>query len=58
VAAHVVAAARQHGVQLAVAQEQRHEHGGVGAPVDVELGRGGGVEEHRAQLAREVSSRA
>ena len=58
VAAQVVAAAGEDGVQLAAGDVERDEHGGVDAAVDVERRGLPGVEEDRAQRARELSARA
>jgi hypothetical protein len=57
VASEVVAPLGEDGVRsTALVQVERHEDGGVGATVDVELGRRGGVEERPAERSRELSS--
>ena len=49
---------RRDGVQVALAQVERDEHGGVDASVHVERRRLLGVEEDGAQALRDLSARA
>jgi len=58
VAAQVVAAFGEDGVERAVTQVQRDEDRGVDAAVDVERRRLLGVEEDGAQALRDLSARA
>jgi hypothetical protein len=57
-AAQVLAAAREDGVQCAVDDVERDQYRGVDPSVDVERRRLLGIEEDRTQGVRELSARA
>jgi hypothetical protein len=55
-AAHVFAPLREDGMQLTVVEIERHEHGGVGAAVDVHRRRGGRIEQRAPEGGGELSA--
>ena len=57
VAAQIIAAAGEHGVELVVLQVERHEHGRIGSAADLERDRLLRCEQHARQLVVDRSPR-